>query len=111
MAALEHVLGLMCPARISAPREAALGWMLDSWNVLERCYGARSFLPLCEEKRNIAHSCYFASLMKLLLVMIAISISQRQKRGSCSFNRLLDFLTNFFPVLTEKEIPEMSCSN
>lgn len=27
MAALESVLRLMCPGRISDPREAALGWM------------------------------------------------------------------------------------
>lgn len=43
--------------------------------------------------------------------MIAICIFQSQKRHSCSFHRLLDFLTNFFQFLTENETPEMSCSN
>lgn len=43
--------------------------------------------------------------------MIVISISQRQKGGSCSSHRLLDFLINFSQVLAENETPEMSCSN
>jgi len=112
-AAVARVQGLTCLGGISARGEAALGRTRDSPSGLGGHCGARSSLPLCEEKTNIVLSCYFSSLIKLWLAMTALCIFQSQKGGSCSFHRLLDFLSIFFQLLTEKkrETPHMSCSN